>query len=851
MKTISSASTPRRGSAFVTVMMFTCVMFILSASLIKWSLTERRLNMRNASWLEARNGAEAVAEYGFAQIVTQFNANATPPTFDPTTTNALSRPSDSFFSGGNVVTGAYDASSNPYGIELIGGTAASVPSSGALYFVDPKNPDNQYDTLVGQYVYRRDVVVLARATVRPTTGGPITAYVTEKVSIRGAPLFSHAIFYSANDLEIFPGPVMNVYGPVHCNSNLFLSSQGNSLNFYGPVSAAGNLYHAWSNSDTRSEGTGGETIGQTPVNFINSAGTLVNQNNTGASTGWRDSTMGASNGVSGIENLQPLVTATSNASFRSAASQTWNGNLQTGAHGVQAYYPISFNEIIDAAGDKPDPHALIDAPDTTLTTSDAYYSAKKKVEDQKMSMQSGLYIKVTVAAGAAGAADTLTSIDLYGPAGSAAAGATDAGPNGGAKLGAMPANLVKLKAYQAAATGTATQPATKVTTTTVAGTGGNAGKYKWSKTTTTGGTWTQSVTRTYNGTGSSDALSGGSFSGGSSNTVTDTTWYSSQAAALAAAGATGTTPSGSPSITIDTSTYSVTSGFYDQRRDKGIDEVQLDMTQLRKAVQEMVSSGSSGSTANAIKNADGTAWTGWNGAVYVDIVSPNYQTSSQTGSLSLVNGTVASGSSLIPSYGPNGKGLTIATNAPAYIKGVFNADGSGATTTGANGPATTPDDGNDGSSGHASAESPVCIAADSVTILSPNWNDANSFSSSPPTASDTEVAAALLVGLVKTTASASSGGAHNLPRFLENWSGKYATIRGSLVTMYNCKVSTEPWNTSFYSPPNRNWGFDKIFKNGNYPPITPKVMSYRRVDFTDLSAAGYAAARHALWPTHF
>src|ERR1051325_7329748 len=146
----------QRGSAFVTVMMFTCVMFILSASLIRWSLTERRLNLRNASWLEARNAAEAVAEYGFAQVVTAYNANATPPTFTPGSTNALSLPLSTFFSGGNVVTGAWNATTNPRGIELIGGTAASVPSSGSLYFVDPKNPDNQFDTLVGQYVYRRD-----------------------------------------------------------------------------------------------------------------------------------------------------------------------------------------------------------------------------------------------------------------------------------------------------------------------------------------------------------------------------------------------------------------------------------------------------------------------------------------------------------------------------------------------------------------------------------------------------------------------------------------------------------------------------------------------------------------------
>ena len=98
------------------------------------------------------------------------------------------------------------------------------------------------------------------------------------------------------------------------------------------------------------------------------------------------------------------------------------------------------------------------------------------------------------------------------------------------------------------------------------------------------------------------------------------------------------------------------------------------------------------------------------------------------------------------------------------------------------------------------------------------------------------------------TASAWSGGAHNLPRFLEDWSGNTVAIRGSLVTMFNCKIATQPWSTAYYTAPTRKWGFDSILANGNYPPFTPKVMSYRRVDFSDLTAAQYAAKKAAMWP---
>lgn len=843
---MKTKSFPRsRGSAFICVIIFVAILGLLASSIIKWSLTERRLNMRNAYWLEARNASEATAEYGFSQIVTNFNSYSTPPTFSPSGSNPLVLPPSSFFSGGNVVSSAYNASTNPNGIELIGGTLASVPTSGSLYYIDPNNPDNKNDTLAGQWVFRRDVQVLAKATVVPPNGSPITTYVTEKVSIRGAPLFSHAIFYSANDLEIAPGPVMNIYGPVHVNGNLFVASQGSSLNFYGPVSTSGNVYHAWENANTAAQGSGGETLGQTPVKFVNNAGTLVNLNSTGLTTGWNDSTGGASNGVSGLSNLSPLVTTATNNSFRQNAAQTWGGNLQTAAMGVQAYYPISFDEVIDASGNKPDPHALIDAPDTTLSTSDHYYDAKHQLELQKMSMQSGLYIKVTVSPGAAGAADT-ADVKVYGPAGSAATGAADAGPNGGALLPTVPAGLVSLTGYTAHASGNATTTAQQVSYSAT----GSGSNWKIKTTTKTGGTLTQTATRNYNGASVADTISGnGTFSGGASGNVTGTASYSSSANALAAApghGVTVVTPSGSPTTTIDSSTLTLDTGMYDQRRDMGVDQVVLDMAQLRKAVQEIVSSGSSGSTANAIKKADGGTWTDWNGAVYLDIQCPNYQTSNQSASVVLVNGRVTSGQSLIPSYGPGGNGLTIATNAPVYIKGNFNADGSNITATGS---ATTPDDGKDGSAGHTSSESPVCIAADAVTILSNSWNDATSLSTGKPAATDTEVAAALLVGLQPTSDTANSGGAHNLPRFLENWKDIYATIRGSLVTMYSCKVATQPWSTSYYGAPNRNWGFDKIFQNGNYPPITPKVMSYRRVDFTDLNATTYAAAKHSLWPS--
>jgi hypothetical protein len=837
-----------RGSAFITALLFTFMLTTIVAAIIKWSLTERRLNQRNAYWLEARNAAEAVAEYGFSQIATEFSSLASPPSFDPAGSTPLAVPPASYFAGGNVDTAAW-STTHTTGLQVIGGTSATVPTSGALYYIDPADPNNRLDPLKGQWVYRRDIQVLARATVVPASGDiPVTAFVTQKVSVRGAPLFSHAIFYSNNDLEIFPGPTMNVYGPVHCNGNMFISSQGSSLSFHGPVSLTGNIYHAWSNSNSAAEGTGGETIQQSPVNFVkldnttlqnlNSSGTTTSA---GASTDWKDSTWGASNGVTGLSNLQALVTTSASTSFRQYAAQQWSGNLQTGSMGIQAYNPVAFNEVVDSAGDKPDPHVLIDPPNPALSTSDPYYTAKNQVEGQKMSTQTGLYIQVDTTPAAIAANGGTPPINFYGPPGSAPTGtpAANIGPNGGIKLN-PPANLAN------SPSNTSTPPLVKYL------------PFRRKSTVTV-----------YN----------------SSTSKYDTTSYvynSSNTEITSLRSATTSTNSGTAgttnSIYTDAASGAYGYGMYDQRRgtsggtdytsgtwsvpanDPGMtDIVQVDMKALNAAVASMVSG--SLDTNNSIKTPTNTLWgaSAWNGGVYIDVktaqspasaplVSSDYPSNlnTQTTSVRLVNGQVSTGSSLLPSYGPNNNGLTIATNTQAYIMGNFNADGSGTGTSAA----TTPDDGNSGAAGHASAESPVCVAADAVTILSNSWSDAQSLKLNT-NATSTEVASALLVGLQGTTNTASSGGAHNLPRFLESWSGDTLTIRGSLVTMYNAKVANQPWSTRYYSPPARNWGFDQIFQNGNYPPITPKVMSYRRITFTSLSPTNYTANAHTLWPSEF
>lgn len=810
MKTYSS----QKGSAIIAVLIVTMVLTIAIVSILSWSGNERKMTERNTRWLESRNAAEAVTEYGFSQIAQQFSSHANPPSFDPKGANPIVLPPASFWSNSRVTSTS---------LEVIAGD----PSPYALVYIDPNDVNNESDPLKSQWVYRRDVSVVGKATVTSRDGGPpISSYVKQTVVIRGAPLFANAIFYSHNDLEIFPGPEMHVRGPVHCNGNMFVSNQssGNGLTFHGSVSCSGNIYHAWESSLNSAHGTGSETLGENPVYFLAKDGvSFANMKRSGTATSWLDSTEGASSGVSGLSNLEKLITPAVTTKFVEDAKALWGGNLQTGAMGITAYDPVSYTVPIgvDGSGNPiyADSHTIIEAP-SKPAASDPYYEGKMQVEQEKYSSKANLYVRVVLDSATAGSNTTITTgtPEFYGAEGSAAAaGVTDANDPtfakhlyGRLKL-AAPANqvtttpLVKFSPYNA----TITTTGTKISS------GTNKNKYP-------------NTTRTITAAGETTATS-----------------YDPSAA--------------SPAKTV-------ISGMYDQREatatdttyTKGaVDVVEVDVAKIASAVNAIHTNTASN---DAFKNPDGTLWTEWNGGIYVEIAQTKLganvtNTADQTGSLRLVNGQVSSGSTLIPTDERWESGLTVVTNAPMYIKGNFNADGSLSTTS-----STTPDDGKTGtnSTTDKSAESPASLGADAITILSSTWNDSTSISAVKPVANSagTEVAAAFIAGIVKTdqsgsTTSANSGGAHNLPRFLEDWSGRTVGIRGSLVCLYDSRVATGPFSGLYYGAPTRNWGFDDLFKNGNFPPLAPKVISYRRVGFTNLSADAYATEKHRIWPAYY
>ena len=212
--------------------------------------------------------------------------------------------------------------------------------------------------------------------------------------------------------------------------------------------------------------------------------------------------------------------------------------------------------------------------------------------------------------------------------------------------------------------------------------------------------------------------------------------------------------------------------FYDYRENKAINLRQID-------VGNLVSSGKAPA----------------NGVLYIS------ETQNETNSkaVRLTNGATL----------PTG-GLTIASNNPIYLKGNYNSVN----------------------------KKGAAIMGDAVTFLSINWNDANAVNASSPfsnrVASDTTVNAAVVTGNTTTAVGSYNGGLENLPRFLEDWSGRTFTYKGSLIDLWQSQQGTGAWQygSPRYTAPNRVWSYDTDFNDpANLPPGSPRVRTLARAQW--------------------
>jgi hypothetical protein len=240
--------------------------------------------------------------------------------------------------------------------------------------------------------------------------------------------------------------------------------------------------------------------------------------------------------------------------------------------------------------------------------------------------------------------------------------------------------------------------------------------------------------------------------------------------------------------TNEVSTFvSTNASFYSKRENKTIQAIQIDVAGLR-------------------------SWNATNASIRPGLplhdVDTIYVSDRRT-----LSGANESGVRLVNGAELPPRGLTLATESPAYILGDYNVPPAAKGTT------------------NTTGTLPASIAADAITILSGAWKDANSNATlSSRKASNTTVNAAFLTGIVATTKASDSGGVENFPRFLEDWTDDLLTYNGSMVAMFYSRIATGLWKGigskyDIYNPPDRNWSLDQNFQySDKLPPATPGLM---------------------------
>lgn len=719
-KSIDSRSR-QEGSTLILVVIFTTVLSITAASLLKFGITERRLNQSNIVFTEARNAAESMVEYGFAELKTRWKRQTSFPK-NELRNNPLAIPDTAaaFFNEDSRVI--YED------LELVGG----IVPPGEWNFIDPSDPANTSDPQKGKLVFSRGVKVYGKATTTDPILGSKTAYCEQILSVRDAPLFSHAIFYNM-DLEFHPGPKMEMTGPVHSNGKIYLQAV-DRLRFHSTLMAADDIIYGFKNDN------GG----------ITQKGTVYVKDGDGD---WVSFYKGSGSKTSPSSYIDSRL----GEDWREDSTERWTGNVGSKEHGVPKLNPVGIDDYVpddpSTSGDEKYNPAFAMIEPVVPTDHENYKG--DEVREQQFAYKAGLVFKVEKVADASAPRGVNYKVEAY---------AYDRTNNKDPKsIPKMKDGAPKLRDLKL----------DKV-------------EKKLSKSLVTVNLYTEDE--------DNDPIG----------------------------------------------------GFYDGRQQQALDVIELDVGVLAELINDGEANGGNKDPWNGLYKLNPGSAVDWNGVVYVELPydgsdssrSDKVMPADRDVALRLVNGSEVPNPDFSKASGYD-EGFTLATNGQLYVKGHFNADGDPDT-----GSSTETDDGKT----FASDEAAVALLADSITILSADFDDSKSKKSpNERKATFNEVSAALVTGLLPGIPGGTqqSGGAHNLPRFLEKWSNIEFRYRGSLVALYESEAGHKPMtnqHSKWYSPPKRNWGYNQLFGDAIYPPGTPNTRDFRRTDFRYLTEAEHTAA---------
>lgn len=219
------------GFALITVLLLTGLLTALLGAYFVVSKVELATTKYTRDSTTGFYAAEAGLNLRAEQIRAIFVGYNRPTGTSPSDTNPCE--------GSNMGSGDFACTTYQFGNHTV---TSYVKEDGSNPYVLTIPPGEKYQNLNAQE-YRYTTV--AKAT---NLQGVTESMLELRFKSRLVPLFQFVAFYD-KDLEILPGPVMNLNGPVHTNGDLYLNSDA-TLTVNGQITTAGDLYRGRKNDST-------------------------------------------------------------------------------------------------------------------------------------------------------------------------------------------------------------------------------------------------------------------------------------------------------------------------------------------------------------------------------------------------------------------------------------------------------------------------------------------------------------------------------------------------------------------------------------------------------------------------
>jgi hypothetical protein len=784
----------QRGGIILTVLLLSTIIAVGTYAILSLGVTNLRLNHAQSVQTRGHLATESALEYAVAQAHGRLKSSTylAPDLFlrhPPSTLPLESFPPIAKVTDATVTTGI-------------------VPGGGIVY-LDPADPDNFGDPLIGQIITARTVVLIGHTTV---DGKDFHGKLS--LQIRDANLFNYNVFF-ANDLSLGGKGDIDYNGHIYAGGRIRYGNSGDGTQlFRGTVVTADTLEHIPTSTGLVSFRARDLTLKSASDGILGHAPSFLDH-----------------------DTIPPwAIAAQLGRTWATVATNYYGGTVQDKNHGIRRFSPaaLDLDERRDETGaliPPPDPRFMIESPipippHTTPEkfATDTLSHAQPfdpEIEKLKLSTRANLVLEIDFDYPA-----------TYQPR-------LDLKPDGNPYGDTRPLSLTKNSSSPSSSEHDFSSPATA------------SRAYHANRLTDPNKITVRAYEYTPDPQGPYLREDGARYrrrdiSANFSALVGDT----ADPAAIVKTTKTSETPDGSA--------HTGPIKFWDHRRRQWIHSADIDLGALKTALdaREIDPAKWNGGVYIETKvrgkpidtrsdgRTDGTPLFDDPSRFSLDShPSPEaFAQYSRTG-IRLVNGAAGQ----IPTT-PDVDGLTLASNNHVYIHGHLNADGLLA----------APGQDDEGINHNAKpdpAEVPVAIIADTVSVQSPSWKDESSrLTLDHLHASDIEISAAIAAGIMPGTTTigeaASSRSSDTMVRFMENYqgAGRNYIYRGSVVNLWNSRVSPQARVNHGLAKTDQVPGdgsrrtivFAQLFGQGRFPPISPTARTYRRLHYRDIYAAEYA-----------